>query len=63
MRSTDVYAWAIEYPVHRQTAVVFVLNDGRHDIAYAEQRAADLHGIIVPLIADRRHEDASTTTA
>lgn len=59
MTEDDVYAWAIEYPVHNHISVVFVLNDGRHDIAYVEKRAADLRGRILRLANkdDRRSKD------
>lgn len=53
----EPYAWAIEYRVGGQQEMrrMFVPNDERHDRAYAEQRAADMHGEIVVLIAqDRR---------
>lgn len=54
----DIYAWAIEFPVgsRQEVHAIFVRNDGSRDYAYVEQRAADLHGVIVPLIADRRSE-------
>jgi hypothetical protein len=50
------YAWAIEYQVsgERDRHVAFIRHDERHDRAYAMQRAADLHGELVPLFTDRR---------
>lgn len=50
------YAWAIEYEVagDRDRHVAFIRHDQRHDLAYAMQRAADLHGELVPLFTDRR---------
>lgn len=52
------YGWAIEYPSSgaQDTRVAFLLHDDRIDLAAAEQRAADLHGVLVTLIADRRKE-------
>lgn len=38
------YGWVIEFPVLRDKQVAFIPNDGEHDRAYVEQRAADLHG-------------------
>jgi hypothetical protein len=50
------YAWAIEYPAPGVKAplVTFIANDGDHDRAYVERRAAELHGVIVVLPRDRR---------
>lgn len=50
------YAWAIEYPTMggTQTLVSIVVHDEVNDQARAMQRAVDLHGVLVPLIADRR---------
>lgn len=50
------YGWAIEYPIlgGKKMHVAVVVHDDKHDLAYAMQRAADLHGVIVPLFADRR---------
>lgn len=50
------YAWAIEYPSQggKQTLVSILVHDDTHDQARAMQRAVDLHGVLVPLIADRR---------
>jgi hypothetical protein len=60
----DIYAWAIEFPVgsRQEVHAIFVRNDGVHDQAYIEKRAADLHGVIVPLIADRRTENGKAAT-
>jgi hypothetical protein len=60
-----VYAWAIEYRVGTMQDLrrMIVFNDERHDRAYAEQRAADMHGEIVVLVRfDRRHHDGETTS-
>lgn len=50
------YGWSIEYPVagQREPRVAFILHDDQHDQAYAMQRAADLHGQLVPLFSERR---------
>lgn len=52
------YAWAIEYPIvgGRETRVSVICNDGQHDLAYVMQRAADLHGVVLVLIRDRRKD-------
>ncbi len=53
------YGWAVEYgtPDHRGRLRVSVLlvSEG-HDEAGALKRAADLHGVLVTLIADRRKQ-------
>lgn len=61
----EVYAWSIEYHAKGPTGGyichrVFIANDGQHDIAYAEQRAADLHGTIVPLFTERLSDHVQT---
>jgi hypothetical protein len=49
------YAWAIEFPSGgKDLLVTFIVNDGRHDLAYVMDYAARLHGVVVPIIADRR---------
>jgi hypothetical protein len=58
-----VYAWAIEYERCDQRFVAFVRNNGlQDDIAYAEQKAAQLHGVLIPLVIDRRNHDGEATT-
>ena len=51
------HTWCIEYPVfpRGEVARTYIKHDADRDRGYAEQRAADLHGIIVPLFTtDRR---------
>lgn len=52
----EPYAWAIEYPAQggKVTLVSIIVHDDTNDQARAMQRAVDLHGVLVPLIADRR---------
>ena len=45
------FAWCIEFGMD---STAFIRHDQRHDRAYAEQRAVDLHGVLVPLFTDRR---------
>lgn len=52
MTHAEVYAWVIEYPVQCQTYPVrhvFIRREHEHDIAFVEKRAAELHGIVLPL--------------
>jgi hypothetical protein len=49
------YGWVIEYPVgSRERHVVLIVNGPDGDRAAAERRAAELHGEIVTIVAERR---------
>jgi hypothetical protein len=50
------YGWVIEFSEGRngRPRVSFLLHDERIDYAAALQRAVDLRGELVPVIADRR---------
>lgn len=50
------YAWAIEFGQGARSSVAFLRHDDRIDLEAALQRAVILHGVLVPLIADRRKE-------
>lgn len=50
------YGWVIEYSVRAdgRPFTTFLLHDERNDEAAAIQRAADMRGVLIALIADRR---------
>ena len=55
------YGWVIEYTPATGDATMrarhsFTPNDSAHDLAYVMQRAADLHGIVIPLYRQERRK-------
>lgn len=46
----ELIGWAIFYGDKREHVTAIVAH-GTHDQAYADQRAADLRGVIVPMLA------------
>jgi hypothetical protein len=45
----SIYGWVIEFG---NGCAAFIRRDDRHDQAYVEQRAADLHGVWFPVFRE-----------